>query len=88
MAPRSQAILHKIKNQQGKIKTRAKAVRNMISHTDIMDNQKAMAKAGEVWTQIGSSRQENQSLVEIAFDTMGGNEGLAEAIADDEEGYN
>ena len=49
---------------------------------------KAMAKAGEVWSQIGTSRQAYQSMVDIAFDTMGGNEGLAEAIADDEEGYN
>jgi hypothetical protein len=74
--------------EQGLARKRKVAVRNVISHTDIMDNPKAMAKAGEVWTQIGSSRQEYQSLVEIAFDTMGGNEGLAEAIADDEEGYN
>ena len=85
IAPRSQALLHKRKNQQRKIKARARAARNVICHADIMDNPKAMAKAGEVWTQIGSSRQEYQSLVDIAFIIMGGNKGLAETLADDEE---
>ena len=68
-APRSKALLHKIKNQQRRIKARATAVRNVICHADVINNPDAMAKAGEVWTQIGSS------LVEMAFNTMGGNEG-------------
>jgi hypothetical protein len=50
----------------------------MIWQADVMDNPNAMAKAGEVWTQIESSRQEYESLVEMAFHTMGGHEGLAE----------
>ena len=49
-------------------------MRNVICHTDVMDNPDAMAKAGEVWTQIGSSRQEYNSLVEMAIDTLGGSE--------------
>jgi hypothetical protein len=43
IAPRLQALLHKIKNQQRKIKARTTAVRNVICHADIMDN------PGKVW---------------------------------------
>jgi hypothetical protein len=59
-------------------------VRNLICHADVMDNPDAMAKAGAVWTQIGSLRQDYHSLVEMAFDTLVGSVGLAEALADDE----
>ena len=45
-APHSQAFLHKIKNQQRKIKAKATAVSNVISQTDITENPKALAKAG------------------------------------------
>jgi hypothetical protein len=60
-------------------------VSNVISDIDITENPKAMAKAGEVWSQIEKLRQEYQSMLDIAFDTMCGDEGLAEAMVDDEK---
>ena len=73
------------KNQQRNIKAKATAVSNVISHMDIAGNPKAMARAGEVWSQVEKSRQEYQSMLDVAFDTMSGDEGLAEAMRDDEK---
>ena len=47
---KSQALLHKIKNKQRKIKAKATAISNVISHMDITADPKAVARAGEVWS--------------------------------------
>ena len=80
----SQALLHKIKNQQRKIKAKAMGISNVISHMDITANPKAVARAGEVWSQIEESRREYQSMLDEAFETLGGDAGLTEAMVDDE----
>jgi hypothetical protein len=81
----SQALLHKIKNQQRKIKAKAMGISNVISHMDITANPKAVARAGEVWSQIEESRREYQSMLDEAFKTLGGDAGLTKAMADDEK---
>ena len=55
------ALLHKINNQQRKIKAKATAISNVISHKDIKENPKAVTRAGVVWSQIEVSRCEYQA---------------------------
>ena len=82
---KSQALLHKIKNQQRKIKAKAMGISNVISHMDITANPKAVARASEVQSQIEESRREYQSMLDEAFETLGGDAGLTEAMVDDEK---
>jgi hypothetical protein len=59
------ALLYKIKNQQRKFKAKATAISFMIGLTDIKENQKAVARAGVVWSQV--SRCEYQAILDKAF---------------------
>jgi hypothetical protein len=79
------ALLHKIKKQQRKIKTKATRISDVIGHTDITANPKAVARAGVVWSQIEVSRCEYQAIQDKAFETLDGDAGLAEAMVEDEE---
>ncbi len=44
------ALLHKLKSQQSKIKAKAPSISNLIGHSDITLNPKAVARAGIVWS--------------------------------------
>jgi hypothetical protein len=79
------ALLHKIKNQQRKIKAKATAFSNLIGHTDIKENPKAVARAGVVWSQIDVSRCQYQAILDKAFETLDGDACLAEAMVEDEK---
>ena len=57
----------------------------MISHTDITASPKAVARAGVVWSQIEVSRCEYKAILDEAFETLDGDEGLAEAMVEDEK---
>ena len=46
------AMLNKLKSQQSKIKAKATAISNIIGHSDITSNPKAVATAGIVWFRI------------------------------------
>jgi hypothetical protein len=78
------ALLHKLKIQQSKIKAKATAISNVIGHSDITSNPKALAKAGIVWSQIEKARCEYQTILDEAFVTLEGTDGLVEALAEDE----
>ena len=52
------ALLHKLKSQQSKIKAKATAISNVIGHSDITSNPKAVARAGIFWSQIEVARCE------------------------------
>jgi hypothetical protein len=52
---------------------------------DITANLKALPRAGVVWSQIEESRREYQSMLDKTFKTLVGDEGLAEAMIDNEK---
>jgi hypothetical protein len=74
----------KLKSQQSKIKAKATAISNLIGHSDITSNPKAMTRAGIVWSQIEKARCEYQTILDAALEALEGSEGLAEALAEDE----
>jgi hypothetical protein len=77
------ALLHKLKSKQSK-KAKATAIINVVGHSDITSNPKAVARAGIVWSQIEKARCEYQSILDEAFDALEGSDGLAEALVDNE----
>jgi hypothetical protein len=79
------ALLYKLKSQQSKIKAKAAAISNIIGHSDITSNPKAVARAGIVWSQIEVARCEYYAILDEAFEAMEGSEGLAEAMVEDEK---
>ena len=79
------AFLHKIKYKQGKIKAKAMAVESVLKQPEILTNAKLLGKAGAAWGQAEMHRTEYTTILEEAFETMGEDERLIQAIAGDEE---
>ena len=79
------AFLHKIKYKQGKIKAKAMAVESVLKQPDILTNAKLLGKAGAAWGQAELHRTEYTAILEEAFENMGEDERLIQAIAGDEE---
>jgi hypothetical protein len=63
----STALLPKLKSHQSKIKAKATAISNVIGHSDITSNPKAVARAGIgiVWSQIEKAICEYQTILMI-----------------------
>ena len=84
-ASQGPAYLHKIKYKQGKIKAKALAVEAVLKKHDILTNTKLLSKAGAAWGQAELHRSEYADILEEAFEVIGEDERLVQAIAQDEE---